>query len=231
MLEDLAWLGLSSPLPPRRQSEHRADYAASLGRLAAAELLYPCFCSRAEVLREAAEAGHAPHTPDGGVRYPGTCRDLPAAEQARRIGQGAPHLLRLRMGQAVRRAGPLSYEEHGLDPGRIAGDPARFGDVVLARRDLSASSHLAVVHDDALQGVTLVTRGVDLAPATDLHRLLQALLRLPAPAYAHHRLLLDATGRRLAKRDGATSVASLRNNGLTPAAVLKAAQSTVGQRP
>lgn len=231
LLDDLAWLGLNAPLPPRRQSEHLADYATSLGRLAAAELLYPCFCSRAEVLREAAQSGHAPHTPDGGLRYPGTCRDLPAEERARRIGQGTPHVLRLRMGQAIQRAGPLSYEERGLDPGRITCDPARFGDVVLARRDLPASYHLAVVHDDALQGVTLVTRGVDLAPATHLHRLLQALLGLPAPAYAHHRLLLDAAGRRLAKRDGAASVATLRKAGLTPAAVLDAARSTVGAPP
>ncbi len=138
-------------------------------------------------------------------------------------------MLRLRMAQAVRRAGPLFYEERGVAPGRIACDPASFGDVVLARRDVPASYHLAVVHDDALQGVTLVTRGVDLAPATHLHRLLQALLGLPAPAYAHHRLLLDATGRRLAKRDGAASIASLRAAGSTPAAVLQAARSTVGQ--
>ncbi len=231
LLDDLAWLGLHSPLPPRRQSEHLADYAVSLARLAAAELLYPCFCSRAEVLREAAAANAAPHTPDGAVRYAGTCRHLPAAEQARRVAQGAPHVLRLRMDDAVRRTGPLFYEERGLAPGRIACHPARFGDVVLARRDLPASYHLAVVHDDALQGVTLVTRGVDLAPATHLHRLLQALLGLPVPAYAHHRLLLDTHGRRLAKRDAAASVASLRAAGRTPAAVLHAAQSTVGQPP
>ncbi len=229
LLEDLAWLGLAGDAPPRRQSEHLAEYAASLDQLAAADLLYPCFCSRAEVLREAATSSHAPHTPDGGPLYPGTCRALPQAERARRLEQGVPHVLRLRMAEAQRRAGPLAYEERGLNPGHTPCDPASFGDIVLARRDLPASYHLAVVHDDALQGVTLVTRGVDLAPATHLHCLLQALLGLPTPAYAHHRLLCDAAGRRLSKRDGAASVAALRAAGLTPSDVLAAARSTVGQ--
>ncbi len=211
---DLAWLGLHWDGPVRMQSRHLPDYAAALGRLHAMGLLYPCFCTRAATAREVADAGHAPHGPDGTPVYPGTCRGLSAAERADRLAAGAPHAHRLDMAGATRRAGPLDWHESG--EGRVACQPEAFGDVVLARKDVPASYHLCVTHDDALQGVTLVTRGADLRPATSVHRLLQALLGWPEPAYAHHPLLLDAAGRRLSKRDGAPSLRALREAGATP---------------
>lgn len=217
--EDLAWLGLAWERPVRRQSEHMGDYRAALDRLASRGLLYPCFCTRAEIAREVAAAGHAPHGPEG-PPYPGTCRRLSPAEREARLGRGDPHALRLDMAAALAEAAPaggFSFEE--LGEGRLAADPAPFGDVVLARKDVPASYHLCVCHDDALQGVTLVTRGEDLKPATALHRLLQALLGWPEPVYAHHPLLVDAAGRRLAKRDGAPSIRSLREGGHGPADV------------
>lgn len=218
ILEDLAWLGLAWDGDVRVQSAHLPEYRAVLDALAARGLLYPCFCTRAEIAREVAEAAAAPHGPDGAPLYPGTCRHLAPAERARRIAAGAPYALRLDMARALAAvAGPLDYVERGT--GRVACDPARFGDVVLARRDVPASYHLCVTHDDALQGVTLVTRGEDLRAATDLHRLLQALMGWPAPAYAHHRLLTDADGRRLAKRDRALTLRALRAAGRPAAAV------------
>ncbi|MCW3474175.1 tRNA glutamyl-Q(34) synthetase GluQRS [Limobrevibacterium gyesilva] len=215
ILEDLAWLGLDWDGPVRVQSAHLPDYQAALDRLAARGLLYPCFCTRADIQREVARSACAPHSPDGGPLYPGTCRALSPAERADRLAAGVPHALRLDMARALAQAGPLSFEEEG--EGTIACDPARFGDAVLARKDAPASYHLCVTHDDALQGVTLVTRGIDLKPATHLHRLLQALMGWPAPRYAHHGLLTDASGRRLAKRDNAATLRDLRAQGCTPA--------------
>ena len=216
IVEDLAWLGLDWDGEVRVQSAHLADYRAVLDALAARGLLYPCFCTRADIAREIAASASAPHGPDGPL-YPGTCRRLSEDERATRLAAGEPHALRLDMARALAcvPAG-LSFAEEGQ--GRIACDPARFGDVVLARKDIPASYHLCVTHDDALQGVTLVTRGEDLKPATDLHRLLQALMGWPEPAYAHHGLLTDATGRRLAKRDRAATLRDLRAAGVTPAA-------------
>ncbi len=217
--EDLAWLGLGWERPVRRQSEHMGEYRAALDRLAAGGLLYRCFCSRAEFASEFAAAGHAPHGPEG-PPYPGTCRRLESAQRQARLARGEPHALRLDMAAALAEspAAGLSFEEAG--DGRLPADPAPFGDVVLARKDVPASYHLCVCHDDALQGVSVVTRGADLKPATALHRLLQALFGWPEPLYAHHPLLLDAaTGRRLAKRDGAPSIRSLRDAGHSPAAV------------
>src|SRR5579875_3862085 len=197
--EDLRWLGLEWDGPVRVQSAHLAEYWAVLEGLRARGLVYPCFCSRAEIAREVAASASAPHGPDGAPLYPGTCRALSTAERQRRIDAGMPHCWRLEMAKARRLVPqPLFFEEE--DEGRIACHPERFGDVVLARRDAPASYHLCVTHDDAAQGVTLVTRGADLKPATELHRLLQALFGWPAPRYAHHGLLLDAGGRRLAKR-------------------------------
>ncbi len=217
ILEDLAWLGLDWDGPVRVQSEHRADYAATLDALAARGLLFPCFCSRAAIAREVAASANAPHGPDG-VLYPGTCRRLPADERAARIAAGDPHALRLDMAAALALAPKdLDFAEEGV--GRLRCDPARFGDVVLARKDVPLSYHLCVTHDDALQGVTLVTRGEDLLAATDLHRLLQSLMGWPAPAYAHHALLRDANGRRLAKRDAAQTIAEMRAAGRSPAEV------------
>ncbi|MDJ0389368.1 tRNA glutamyl-Q(34) synthetase GluQRS [Roseomonas sp. E05] len=217
ILEDLAWLGLDWDGPVRVQSEHLPEYRTTLDRLEGMGLLYPCFCTRADIAREVAAIGHAPHGPDG-LLYPGTCRRLSAAERAERLASGAPYALRLDMTAALHRAPrPLSFLE--LGEGRIRCDPARFGDVVLARKDTPASYHLCVTQDDALQGVTLVTRAEDLRPATDLHRLLQALLGLPVPRYRHHRLLLGADGRRLSKRDNAPTLAALREAGRSPAEV------------
>ncbi len=216
---DLRWLGLAWDGPVRVQSRHLPEYAATLDALSARGLLYPCFCTRAAIAREVAEAARAPHAaPDGATVYPGTCRRLAPDERAARLAAGAAHALRLDMARAVEAAGPLHRHERG--EGRLACDPARFGDVVLARRDAPASYHLCVTHDDALQGVTLVTRGADLRPATDLHRLLQALMGWPAPEYAHHALLLDASGARLAKRDRAATLQGMREAGMTAAAVL-----------
>jgi glutamyl-Q tRNA(Asp) synthetase len=193
------------------------DYRAALDRLAARGLVYPCFCTRSDIQREIAASGHAPHGPDGPL-YPGTCRRLPPPERAARIAAGAPHALRLDMAAALAVA-PADLSFHELGEGRLRCDPGQFGDAVLARKEMPASYHLCVTHDDALQGVTLVTRGVDLKPATHLHRLLQALLGWPEPAYAHHPLLLGPDGKRLAKRDGAPSLRALREAGHSPAAV------------
>ncbi len=213
--EDLAWLGLTWEEPVRRQSEHLADYGVLLDRLEGMGLLYPCFCTRQEI----ETALTAPHGPEGAV-YPGTCRALPPAERERRVAGGRAFARRLDLARALARAGPLTFVESG---GGVRVDPlhmqAQIGDVVLARKDVAASYHVAVVHDDALQGVTTVIRGEDLAFATPLHRLLQALLALPAPEYRHHRLITDAAGRRLAKRDGAATLRALRAAGATPAEV------------
>ena len=216
--EDLAWIGLDWDGAVRVQSDHLAEYRAALDRLAARELLYPCFCTRADIAREIEQAAAAPHAPDGSPLYPGLCRALNPAERAARIAAGEPHALRLDMARALARVpGPLDFHEEGA--GRIQCRPERFGDVVLARKDAPASYHLCVTHDDAVQGVTLVTRGADLKPATDLHRLIQALMGWPAPAYAHHKLLTDAAGRRLAKRNRAATLRDLRARGRTPAEV------------
>jgi glutamyl-Q tRNA(Asp) synthetase len=197
----------------RRQSQHRDEYAAALDRLDAMGLIYPCFCTRAEIRAEVARAVDAPQGPDGPV-YPGTCRALSADERARRRSRGDTYALRLDMRRALGRVPALSW--HDRARGTVAAAPERFGDVVLARKDVPTSYHLAVTLDDAVQGVTLVTRGADLAPATDIHRLLQALLDLPTPAYHHHRLLHDDAGRRLAKRDRALTLRELRAAGRTP---------------
>jgi len=223
ILEDLRWLGLSWEQPVRRQSEHFIDYAVALEKLNSAGLLYPCFCTRKDIAEEIARAGIAPQASEwgpGGPLYPGTCRGLSEALRAARIGEGAPYALRLDIAKAMRRiARELTFEEHGRGPhgetGEHRAQPELFGDLVLARKELPASYHLAVVVDDALQGITLVTRGQDLFPATHIQRLLQALLELPTPAYAHHRLVLDSQGRKFSKRDRAATLAGMRQAGVT----------------
>ena len=218
ILEDLAWLGLDWDGAVRVQSAHLPDYKQVVDALAARMLVYPCFCTRADIAREIAAAATAPHTPDGVPVYPGTCRRLPEAERTARIASGAPFAVRLDMAQALAAVpGELTYSEESA--GRVVCRPERFGDVVLGRKDVPASYHLCVTHDDALQGVSLVTRGLDLRPATHLHRLLQALMGWPEPDYAHHRLLTDASGRRLAKRDRALTLRALRESGRSPAEV------------
>ena len=212
--EDLAWLGLDWERPVRRQTDHMDDYRAALDRLEAMGLLYKCFHSR----KELDEALSAPHNrpimgPDG-TAVTDTDTLMPEDDRARREAAGEAYALRLRMAEAVRRAGPLTWRDRGH--GEQAGRPEVFGDVVLARKDVATSYHLAVTVDDALQGVTLVTRGEDLFQASHVHRLLQALLDLPVPEYAHHPLLVDPdTGRRFAKRDRSLTLQALRESGVS----------------
>jgi glutamyl-Q tRNA(Asp) synthetase len=226
ILEDLAWLGLAWDGPVRRQSEHFEDYRSALSRLEADELLYPCFCTRREIQAEIARAGGAPQG-EMGAPYPGTCRHLSAAQRAERRRDMPDYAWRLDVTAALARTGPLDFvEEDQCGPRHVAADPAPLGDVVLARKEVPTSYHLAVTVDDALQGVTLVTRGADLFAATPIHRLLQALLGLPTPRYRHHPLLTDSTGRRLAKRDRALTIRAMRAGGMTADEVLAAAQSS-----
>jgi len=214
ILEDLAWLGLDWSGPPRIQSEHMDDYREVLATLQGRSLLYPCFCTRADIQRERAASTAAPHGPEGPA-YPGTCRHLPEPERQARLAAGTQYALRLNMAAALA-AAPAALHFHDETAGTIAANPAPFGDIVLARKDTPASYHLCVTHDDALQGVTLIIRGVDLLPATHIHVLLQALMVWPTPSYAHHPLLTDATGLRLAKRDRAATLRDLREAGRTP---------------
>jgi glutamyl-Q tRNA(Asp) synthetase len=219
ILDDLAWLGLGWDGEVRRQSEHFDEYRRALDRLAAIGLLYPCFCTRREIQAEIARAGGAPQG-EAGPPYPGVCRRLDPAERREKLGAGLDFALRLDLAHALAIAGPLDWVEEGGGEHRVRADPAGLGDVVLARKKIPASYHLAVTVDDAIQGVSLVTRGDDLAPATHLHRLLQALLGLPTPRYRHHPLLTDATGRRLAKRDHALTIRAMRRAGMQPAEIL-----------
>ena len=215
--EDLAWLGLDWDGPVLRQSTRFDAYRAALARLDGEGLLYPCFCTRSEIAAEIAHAVEAPHGPEGPL-YPGTCRALSSSERKARIETGAPYALRLDVGAAVRRLPALTFHEdgEGLQRGEIVVDPLLFGDVVLARKDTPASYHLAVVLDDAFQDVTLVTRGEDLFTATHIQRVLQTLLDLPATSYAHHRLILDANGRKFSKRDQSVTLRALREAGRQP---------------
>lgn len=228
ILEDLAWLGIGFAPEVRRQSRHFDDYRQALVRLDAMGLVYPCFCSRQEakeaVRRREAETGAPwPRDPDGAPLYPGTCRALSEPEAQCRRAAGEPHVLRLAMDRTLARlaGAALSYrllDGTGADS-EIAVDPARWGDVVLARKDVPTSYHLSVVVDDALQGVSHVVRGKDLEAATDIHVLLQRLLGLPTPRYHFHRLLSDKTGQKLAKSRLSQSLAELRAQGTSPDAI------------
>ncbi len=217
--EDLAWLGITWEHPVRRQSDHLAEYQAALDKLDARGLLYPCFCTRKEIQAEIARAGEAPHAPNGQAVYPGTCRALSADERAAHIAAGTPYAQRLDVDAALEALdGPLSWEDdvRGPQPAK----PEQFGDVVLARKDITASYHIAVTVDDAASGVTAVTRAEDLFSVTHIHRLLQALLGLPVPHWQHHPVVTDADGRRLAKRDAATTLRDLRESGLSARRVI-----------
>lgn len=220
-LADLAWLGLASDGEPLRQSARLGDYAASLDTLRARNLVYPCFCTRADI----AASLSAPHGPSGAI-YPGTCRHLAETERDRRM-LAEPHCWRLDTARAIGLAGTLAWEEAGQAM-RIA-DPLAHGDIVLARKDAPASYHLASTLDDAMMGVTHIIRGADLLASTDVHRLLQALLGLPTPLYRHHALVCGADGKRLAKRDAAASLASLRAAGVDGRAL--AADLLAGRLP
>ena len=217
ILEDLEWLGLEWETPVRKQSDHLDDYAAALRKLDLRGLVYPCFCTRSEIKAEIQRSGYAPQGPDGPI-YPGICRKLSAEKRDDRVDTGEAHVLRLDMTGAATVAGPLSWRDD--EQGLVMAKPDRFGDVVLARKDVPTSYHLSVTVDDHLQGVTLVTRGADLALATDVHRLLQGLLGYDTPRYSHHRLIKDVTGRRLAKRDQDMTIRDLRESGYTPEEVI-----------
>ncbi len=217
IVEDLAWLGLTWEAPARRQSEHLADYRAALAALEARGLIYRCFKTRAQVLADIGRAAHDPPPPYCGA-------PLGPAEEARLMGEGRPFAWRLSLAAAARALGgfsSLTFIEEGFGPngeaGLIAADPARAGDVILGRKGLGVAYHLAVVVDDALQGVSHVIRGADLFEAAHIQRLLQALLALPTPIYRHHRLLLDDAGGRLAKRDRGETLRDLRARGVSAA--------------
>jgi len=222
--EDLAWLGLDWERPARRQSEHFADYARALSKLDAMGLIYPCFATRKQIAEAAARERQSVFDPDGAPIYPGLFRDQPKAEMEARKSTGEPFAIRLHMeramlaAQAKLKGSRLTFCEIDADghkTSRLA-SPERWGDVVLARKDAPASYHLAVVVDDALQGVTHVTRGRDLFAATGVHRLLQLLLGLAEPIYHHHRLIVDPQGRKLSKSNLDISLRCLRAEGKTP---------------
>ncbi|WP_237153335.1 tRNA glutamyl-Q(34) synthetase GluQRS [Oryzibacter oryziterrae] len=225
ILADLDWLGLAYERPVRRQSEHSADYRAQLDRLQAMGLVYPSFLSRTAIKAavdrlEAASGQPWPRDPDGAPVYPGTERDLAPTVATTRIAAGEPFSLRLDMVEALKRVGPLTWTEYpdgfAAPPKTIAADPAAWGDVILAGKFTPASYHLAVVTDDAIEGVTHVVRGHDLYPATSVHRLLQTVLDLPEPVYHHHSLILDTDGRKLSKSRGSRALRALADDGLTP---------------
>jgi glutamyl-Q tRNA(Asp) synthetase len=221
--EDLGWLGIDWETPVRRQSEHLSQYREAVASLTAQGLVYPSFESRAEVTQMvAARDAHRPwpRDPDGAPLYPGTAKSLSAGARVRLIESGAPHTHRLDTAAALALAPDLGWTEQGEGPngetGVVAARPEAWGDVILARRETPTSYHLSVVIDDALQGVTDVVRGQDLFWSTSVHRLLQQLLGLPPPIYRHHRLVLDAAGRKLSKSSAATGLRELRAGGATP---------------
>lgn len=210
--EDLAWLGLEWELPVRRQSEHLEDYAAAIEGLQRQGLVYPCFCTRKDILAEVERSGAAPHGP-GELLYPGICRGLSADQRESRVEAGEEFALRLNLEKALAATAGEDLTWHDRRKGPQPARPESLGDAVLARKDILTSYHLAVVVDDALQGITLVTRGEDLFEATHLHRLLQSLLGLPVPEYEHHPLLKDSAGARLAKRRKSPTLRDLRESG------------------
>lgn len=220
IFEDLAWLGIAWETPVRRQSEHFAAYTGAADKLAAMGLLYPCFASRAEI---SASARPGAFDPDGGPLYCGPHRALTPEDVQRRLAGGERPAMRLNMAKAVARAREMqpdpivirTLDRHQRIDKRVA-EPDRWGDVIIQRKEVPTSYHLAVVVDDAVQGVTHVVRGQDLLAATDLHRLLQVLLGLPAPIYHHHRLLLGEDGQKLAKSRRDTCLRHLRDQGRTP---------------
>jgi glutamyl-Q tRNA(Asp) synthetase len=219
---DLAWLGIAWEQPARRQSEHFDAYHDALARLQARNLVYASFESRGDIAAMVEARGDSwPRDPDGAPVYPGSRASMSDAERKARLEAGEPHALRLDMAKAIADAGDLTWSEAGRGPARETGDiaarPQAWGDVILARKEMPTSYHLSVVVDDALQLVTHVVRGQDLFWSTSVHRLLQSLLGLPQPAYRHHGLVLDSSGRKLSKSTQATALRSLRAGGATPA--------------
>lgn len=221
--KDLEWLGLEWETPVRRQSDHFDDYAGALDKLRATGVVYRCFKTRREVLEEIARAPHLTAGDPESPQYVGA--PLPPEDEAARLAAGAPYAWRLSMAAARARLGTafdeLTFTEETAGGERIVrASPEIFGDPVIARKDAGTSYHLAAVHDDALQGITHVIRGEDLYVSTHLHRLLQALLSLPSPAYRHHRLITDENGKKLSKRDGAITLRALRDAGASRADIL-----------
>src|SRR6185437_732003 len=225
--QDLAWLGVSWEQPVRRQSAHFSDYSGAVEKLSALGLVYPSFESRAEIAKLVAQREEDrpwPRDPDGAPIYPGTAKLLSAEQRMKLFESGTAYALRLDMaaaaGLAVRLAGDLDWQEQGEGPdgeaGTVSAQPLAWGDIILARKETPTSYHLSVVVDDALQGVTEVVRGQDLFWSTSVHRLLQALLGLPAPAYRHHRLIFNSAGQKLSKSTDATGLRELRAAGATP---------------
>jgi glutamyl-Q tRNA(Asp) synthetase len=227
ILEDLLWLGLEYDGEILYQSERLGLYGEALEQLKARRLVYPCFCTRAEIAAEIAASAAAPHRQEGQV-YPGTCRALSPADRDR-LAAERPHAWRLDVAAAMASLGGEAPTWADASAGEMTARPEPFGDVVLARKDAPASYHLAVTVDDAAQGISDVVRGRDLFACTHVHRLLQALLDLPTPLYHHHPLLVDEQGRRLAKRHGAPTLADLRSSGVDPAELI--GQLRAGQMP
>lgn len=231
IFDDLMWLGITWEQPVLRQSERFGIYKEAAERLKGMGLLYPCFATRKEIAAAHAEGPTTGTDPDGAPLYPGLHKGLSEAELTAHRTSGHPFALRLDMEKAVREASrklngaPLTYT--AIDPSMtercVLANPERWGDAIIVRKDVPASYHLAVVVDDAFQAVTHVTRGADLEAATDLHRLLQALLDLPAPVYHHHDLLLDGTGQKFSKSKAAPSLRSLREQGMSRETVLQLA--------
>jgi glutamyl-Q tRNA(Asp) synthetase len=223
ILADLDWLGLKYEHPVRHQSEHIPEYRAALDHLTALGLTYPSFASRSEIRAAVADREPWPRDPDGAPVFPGLDRDLDPDLTKRRISAAEPHVLRLHMARAAALAGPLTWQETGAAQALVSADPSLWGDVILARRDAPASYHLAVVVDDAAQGVTDIVRGQDLFPATAVHRLLQQLLGLPEPRYHHHRLMLDEYGQKLSKSLKSKTLRVLQVAGATPSDIRRMA--------
>jgi glutamyl-Q tRNA(Asp) synthetase len=219
IFEDLTWLGLPWHGEPLRQSTSMHRYADALGQLQALGVIYPCFCTRKQIRVEVEQSGRAPHGPNAELVYPGICRDIAAAESGRRLEQGEPFAWRLDLDKALALTGPLAW--YDCRAGWVQAEPELLGDPILARKDTPTSYHLAVVVDDHLQGVNLVTRGEDLFHATHIHRVLQALLQIEPPRYYHHNLVADSRGERLAKRNRAITLRHLRDIGRSPAEIWK----------
>ncbi len=223
ILDDLSWLGLKWAEPVRHQSEHMGDYARALKKLEALGITYPCVASRNEIRAEVERRSgldNAARDPDGALIYPGIYRDRKDDEIAKMMASGAPACIRLNMAKAIERVGGnLTFQEKGSgsqgEHGKVLCRPQIWGDVIIARKEVPTSYHLSVVVDDALQGVSEVTRGEDVFYATAIHRLLQVLLELPEPDYNHHRLIKDETGRRLSKSAADKSLKALRREGIT----------------
>jgi len=215
IFEDLRWLGMDWDGQPRRQSDNMADYERALEQLHTLNLLYPCFCTRKEILAEISLADAAPHQPEGPV-YPGTCRNLTPEERSARLESNSPYALRLDTKKAHGLTRTLTWNDRKRGTQTVHKD---VNDIVLARKEIPTSYHLAVTFDDHRQRITLVTRGMDLFNATNVHRLLQALLNLQTPEWEHHKLIMDEEGERLSKRGRALTLRALRRAGESPAGV------------